>query len=108
MTKYCECGYNSKGIGYCPLPSSRNLGAWKDRIKFIGDSANNHCHTLSRFNCYENNNYDFYVKERIYESKTTEAHLFYNSIDCAFKMFVKQNNIKINYILVIFLIAILF
>ena len=109
ITKYCGCGYNSNGQGYCPLPSAKNIKAWKERIQFIGDSANNNCHTLSRFDCYENNNYDFYVKERTHESKTTEAHLFYNSIDCSFKMFVHQKNLEINiYILLLFTIVLLF
>ena len=108
ITKNCECGYNSNGQGYCPLPSSRNLNAWKERIQFIADSANNNCHTLSRLNCYENNNYEYFVKQRTYESKTTEAHLFYNSIDCAVKMFVKQNYLYFNYYILLFLIVLLF
>ena len=94
IIKYCECGYNSKGQGYCPLPSAKNEEAWKERIKFIGESANNNCHTLSRLNCYENNNYEYFVEKRTHESKTVEAHLFYNSIDCAFKIFASQNNLR--------------
>ena len=43
--KMCECGYNSMGQGYCPLPSARNLDAWKEKMKFIGSSANNECHS---------------------------------------------------------------
>ena len=95
--KNCECGYNKEGQGYCPLPSARNLEAWKDRMKFLGNSAKNGCHSLSRFNCYLKNDYDFYSEKRKHDSKTLEAHLFYNSIDCAFKVFVKQNYIIYNF-----------
>ena len=110
FSKYCECGYNSKGQGYCPLPSARNVGAWKERIKFIAESANNNCHTLSRLNCYENNNYEYFVMKRIHESKTLEAHLFYKSIDCAFKIFARQYNLKSNFyfIAIILILLILF
>ena len=105
--KKCECGYNSKGQGYCPLPSARNPEKWKARIEFIGDSANNGCHSLSRFNCYKNNHYEFYVKQREHESNTTEAHLFYGCVDCAYKMFIKQNNIKFNYYIIVLFLALL-
>lgn len=105
--KSCECGYNSEGQGYCPLPSSRNLENWKNRIKFIGDSANNECHSLSRYNCYKNNDYEYYVKQREHESKTTQIHLYYNSVDCAYKMFVNQNNLQFNYYLISLFLALL-
>lgn len=97
FTKNCECGYNNLGKGYCPVPSSKNLEEWIKRIQFIGNAANNHCHSLSRFDCYLNNNYDFYVEKRRIESKTIEAHLFYKSVDCSFKMFVEHNNLEYNF-----------
>ena len=107
--KNCECGYNNMGQGYCPLPSAQNLDNWIKKMEFIADSANNKCHSLSRLNCYLNNNYEHFVNQRYYESITTEAHLFYNSIDCAYKMFVEQRNLKINfYLLILFLIELLF
>ena len=74
-------------------------------MKFIVDSANNNCHSLSRLNCYENNNYEYFKQQRNYESKTTEAHLFYNSIDCAVNMFGQQSNLTINVFILLFLIV---
>ena len=106
--KNCECGYNGNGQGYCPLPSARNLEAWKERMKFLGNSAKNGCHSLSRFNCYLKNDYDFFVEKRQHDAKTLEAHLFYNSIDCAYKVFVKQNYIKYNFYFIGLLLMILF
>ena len=95
--KNCECGYNEEGQGYCPVPSGRNLEAWKERIKFLGNSAKNGCHSLSRFNCYLKNNYEFFTEKRKHEAKTIEAHLFYKPIGCAYKIFAKQNFIKYNF-----------
>ena len=107
IIKKCECGYNSEGQGYCPIPSSRNLENWKERIKFIGESSNNKCHSLSRFNCYLQNDYNSYAQQREHEYKTTEAHLFIKSVDCAYKMFVDQKNIKLNYYLIPLFLALL-
>ena len=93
--KKCGCGYNNKGKGYCPLPSGRNLEEWKNRVNFFGESATNNCHSLSRFNCYLQNDYDFNVKKRIIEQKTTNAHLFYCAVDCAFKIFIGGSYLKV-------------
>ena len=106
--KNCECGYNNMGQGYCPLPSSRNLDAWKERIKFIGNSANNECHSLSRFNCYLKNDYQYHSEKRKHEANTINAHLFYNSIDCAYKVFANQNYNKYSFYFIILLFMILF
>ena len=95
--KMCECGYNSAGQGYCPVPSARNSDAWKEKMKFIQSYADNNCHSLSRFNCYLVNNYEFYVEKRQHEVKTTEAHLFYKSVDCAHKIFAEQKYIKYSF-----------
>ena len=95
--KNCECGYNSDGQGYCPLPSARKIEAWKEKMKFIQSSVDNNCHSLSRFNCYLKNNYEFYIEKRQHEVKTTEAHLFYNSVDCASKIFAEQKYIKFSF-----------
>ena len=93
----CQCGYNKMGQGFCPLPSARNREAWVERMKFIGNSAKNGCHSLSRFNCYLKHDYNFYKEKRQHDAKTLEAHLFHNSIDCAYKVFVKQNYIKYSF-----------
>ena len=106
--KNCECGYNNKGQGYCPLPSSKNLEAWKERIKFIGNSANNGCHSLSRFNCYLKNDYEYHSEKRRHDANTLQAHLFYNSIDCAYKIFAKQSFLKNIFYFNVLLFIILF
>ena len=106
--KMCECGYNSMGQGYCPLPSARNLDAWKEKMKFIGSSANNECHSLSRFNCYLKNNYEFFAEKRKHEIKTTEAHLFYKSVDCSYKIFAEQRYIKYSFYFIGLLFVLLY
>jgi hypothetical protein len=105
--KDCECGYNNLGQGYCPVPSGKNLEAWTERAKFIANSANNNCHSLSRFDCYTKNNYKFYLEQRYHESKTSKAHLFYNSVDCAIKMFGEQTNLKLNFSFTLLLLSFL-
>ena len=95
--KNCECGYNEEGQGYCPLPSGRKVKAWKERMQFLGNSAKNGCHSLSRFNCYLKNNYEFFAEKRKQEFNTLKAHLFHNPIDCAYKIFAKQNFIRYNF-----------
>ena len=106
--KDCECGYNSMGQGYCPKPSARNLEAYKEKMKFIQSYVNNECHSLSRYNCYLKNNYEFYVEQRQHEAKTTNAHLFYNSVDCAYKIFADQKYIKYSFYLIGLLFALLY
>ena len=106
--KNCDCGYNDKGQGYCPLPSARNLEKWNDRIKFIGNAANNGCHSLSRFDCYLKNDFEFYSEQRKHDAETLEAHLFYNSVDCAYKIFAKQNYIKFSFYFIGLLFILLF
>jgi len=32
-TKQCECGYSTKGQGYCPLPSARKSTEWTAKAK---------------------------------------------------------------------------
>ena len=91
IKKKCGCGYNSDGQGYCPLPSSLRIDKWNERIQFIADFANNNCHTLSRFNCYEKNSMKDFIKIKQYDKKTIDAHLFYKAISCAEKMFSLGN-----------------
>ena len=106
--KDCECGYNSMGQGYCPLPSSRNLEAWTEKMKFLGNSANNGCHSLSRFHCYLKNDYVFHSELRRHDAKTLQAHLFYKSIECAYKIFAIQQYINYSFYFVGLLFMILF
>ena len=87
IEKFCGCGYNSEGQGYCPLPSSLRIDDWNNRIKFLADFANNKCHTLSRFNCYIQNSMNDFVKKKMFDRKTINAHLFYKAVPCAEKMF---------------------
>ena len=108
FSKNCECGYNDEGQGYCPLPSARNLDAWKNRVKFFGNSANNGCHSLSRFNCYLKNDYEFFQEKKRHDASTLDAHLYYNSIDCAYKIFAEQNYIKYSFYLIGLLFVLLF
>ena len=96
--KKCGCGYNNKGKGYCPVPSARNLNEWNNRVTFFGESATNNCHSLSRFNCYLQNDYDYNVKKRIIEQKTINAHLFYGAVDCAFKIFIGEDYLKVGFL----------
>ena len=94
IEKKCGCGYNSDGQGYCPLPSSLRIDEWNERIKFIADFANNNCHTLSRFNCYEQNSMKDFIKIKQHDKKTIDAHLFYKAVPCAEKMFSSGNYLK--------------
>ena len=95
------------GQGYCPKPSARNLEAYKEKMKFIQSYVNNECHSLSRYNCYLKNNYEFYVEQRQHEAKTTNAHLFYNSSNCIIEIlsckFVSYNKFFILLLLAILL-----
>lgn len=108
ITKICGCGYNSDGQGYCPLPSARRMEEWNKRIKYIGESAGNKCHSLSRFNCYLQNDYKEYVQRREMDKNTIEAHLFYNAVPCAETFFVGQEFIKTNLFFILLLIALFY
>ena len=87
IAKKCGCGYNSDGQGYCPLPSSLRMDEWNNKIQYIANLANNNCHTLSRFNCYTQNSLEIFINKKQYDKKTVDAHLFYNAVPCAEKMF---------------------
>ena len=81
---------------------------YKSEFKNIFDIINKECHSLSRYNCYLKNNYEFYVEQRQHEAKTTNAHLFYNSVDCAYKIFADQKYIKYSFYLIGLLFALLY
>lgn len=108
LEKKCGCGYNSKGQGYCPLPSGRKLDQWEKRMKYIGETSDNKCHSLSRFSCYLQNGYNDYTKKRKYDKDTIEAHLFYDAVPCAEKMFVSGNYLKVNIIIFLFSLILVF
>ena len=95
--KKCGCGYNKEGQGYCPLASNINKDKWNERIKNIAIYAKNECHSLSRYDCYLQNSIDDYKNKKKYDKDTIQAHLFYNSIPCAEKIFSWNNNIKVNF-----------
>jgi hypothetical protein len=96
----CGCGYNNKGIGYCPLPNNYKRNEWVNRVKILAELTANNCHTKSRFHCYLNNNWSKYKEIRSAIAKTTEAHLFHNAISCAYNIFSNCVLIKVNYILI--------
>ena len=103
IKKICECGYNSEGQGYCPLPSSLRMDEWNNRIKFIANFANNNCHSLSRFNCYLQKSLEDFKKMKSYDRNTIDAHLFYKALPCAEKMFSLQKYLNINSLLLVLL-----
>ena len=103
IKKKCGCGYNNEGQGYCPLPSNYTKEKWNERIKNLANIAKNDCHSLSRFNCYLQNNLETYKKKIKYDKDTVNAHLFYNSISCAEKMFSSHKYITINFFLLFIL-----
>lgn len=103
IKKKCGCGYNSDGQGYCPLPASMRFEEWNNRIKYFVDLANNKCHTLSRFNCYIQNTLEDFINKKKYDKETIEAHLFYNAVPCAEKMFAFQIYLKCNIISILLL-----
>jgi len=80
--KPCECGYNSKGQGYCPLASGQNYKTWTENIQTITKTYNNECHSQNRFNCYKANQKQVgFAKYSVLQ--TEKAHLFYGAVDCA-------------------------
>lgn len=108
IVKDCGCGYNAEGQGYCPLPSSLRMDEWNNRIKNIANSANNNCHTLSRFNCYLQNKIKDFFRQKDNDKNTINAHLFYNSISCAENMFALQRYLNINIISFLFSLLIIY
>ena len=101
--KKCGCGYNSEGQGYCPLPNNQKKEKWNERIKNLANIAKNDCHSLSRFNCYLQNSLEDYKDKIKYDKDTINAHLFYNAIPCAEKMFSSNKYLKINFYILIIL-----
>ena len=95
--KKCGCGYNNNGQGYCPLPNNQNKEKWNERVKNLANIANNNCHSFSRFNCYLQNSLDDYKDKIKYDKDTIYAHLFYNAIPCAKKMFSSYKYLTINF-----------
>ena len=107
ITKKCGCGYNSDGQGYCPLPNNQRKEQWNERIKNLANIAKNGCHSLSRFNCYSQNSLEDDKNKRKYDKDTINAHLFYNSVPCAEKMFSLNKYLKVNFYILFILYFIL-
>ena len=107
VPKDCGCGYNSDGQGYCPLPNNMRSDKWKERIKNIANFAKNDCHSLSRFDCYLQNSIEDLINKRKYDKETINAHLFYNAVPCAEKMFSFNKYIKVNFYFLFILFYIL-
>ena len=97
IMKSCGCGYNKEGQGYCPLPSVYRMSDWNNRMKYIGETANNNCHSLSRFNCYLQNSSSYFYNKRMFDKYTVNAHLFYKAEICAENIFAKGNFRKVNF-----------
>ena len=107
IEKECGCGYNSDGQGYCPLPSTKNPDKWNERVKNLANFAKNNCHSLSRFDCYLQNSIEDMINKRKYDKETIKAHLFYNGLPCAQKMFSFHKYIKVNFFILFILCLIL-
>lgn len=101
FTKKCGCGYNKDGQGYCPLPTNQRKEKWNERIKNIANIAKNDCHSLSRYNCYLKNTLEDINSKKKYDSETINAHLFYNAVPCAEKMFSEYKYNKVNFFLIL-------
>jgi len=84
LTKKCECGFNSNGQGYCPVPTAQNTTEWTKTVKLFGDNLQNKCHTMGRFDCSVDTSYTDLLKTQY--KKTDAAHLYYNSVPCAQKV----------------------
>lgn len=110
FTKKCGCGFNKEGQGYCPLPNNIRSDKWKERVKNIQNFANNDCHSLSRYNCYKSNTINQFFERQQNDKDTINAHLFYNAVPCAEKMFSFNEHIKFNFylIFILFILNILF
>ena len=78
LTRKCECGFNSEGIGYCRKFHNYESKRWAEYYKNKKKLADNNCHTLSRYNCYLE---DKSTKERNSEikNKIIDAHLYKGS-----------------------------
>ena len=107
IEKECGCGYNSNGQGYCPLPSSKNPEKWNERVKNLANFAKNDCHSLSRFDCYLQNSIEDMINKRKYDKETINAHLFYDGLPCALKMFSFHKYVKVNFLILLILCLIL-
>ena len=90
--KKCECGYNSEGDSYCPIDIHSNEIGWENYYKIMKLKISNDCHSYSRFKCYKNDIQFLQMLKEI-EDELKMGHRYYNSVDCAKKVFNDINNI---------------
>lgn len=85
MTQRCDCGYNSKGQGYCPKGQESDESGWRNYYSALKKQYDNKCHSVSRFQCYLK---DEKVMNEVsyYRNKVFDGHLYYNSESCAQKV----------------------
>ena len=102
ISKECGCGYNQKGIGYCPKFHDYFEKDWEDYFSYLKKTYDNKCHTLNRYNCYLNSKYD--EKLKTLKNKLIDGHLFFNAEKCAQKV-LNGNCLKVNYVLFLLIIA---
>jgi hypothetical protein len=61
------------------------LEKWQDYYKDYSEIFENDCHTLSRANCYLNEDKNQKLLEK--RQKLETEHLFYNAVSCAKNVF---------------------
>lgn len=99
LTKKCECGYNAEGKGYCRKFHDYKTSEWDQYFKYLKRSYDNDCHSMSRYNCYKE---DQDNQNQISRLKNTviDAHLFEGAVECAQKV-LSSNYLTINMSLIL-------
>ena len=101
----CPCGYNSEGVGYCPQFHDYFKNDWKKYFKYLKKQYSNNCHTLNRYSCYLENKENLNEYKKL-KNKLIYGHLFYKSVECAIDV-LNFNLIKINYLILLFIIILI-
>jgi hypothetical protein len=104
-TQICTCGFRADGKSFCPIPMTVNRKKWKKYLKLLNKKYDNECHTIKRFECYDELSQSQLDDLFYYERETKKAHLYYNSSNCIIKIlsngFISYNNILLSLLLVI-------
>jgi len=101
-TDTCQCGYNPNGQGYCPVAAAYKTTDYKNAQKTLVGLTKNTCHSLNRFLCYKGDA-KLQLQALTDGHKTSTAHLFYNSVSCAYDVLSSSYiNLSLAFIAVVF------
>jgi len=103
----CQCGYNDKGQGYCPVATAYKQTEFRARHKTVTSMYKNACHTLNKFRCPAEAGDKLEGQLVVDGHKTVSAHLYYNAVSCAYDV-LSSSYINFSVAMLAFVFAFIF